>query len=181
MKWILRYLRGTTSYGLLYRGERANYNMVEGFVDFDYAGDLDNRRSLTGFLFTLNGCTISWKASLQSIVALSTAEAEYTVTVEAFKEAIWLRGMVNELGYEQTSITILCDSQSAISLSKNQVHHEKTKHIDIKLHFIRLEVSKGTVKLVKVHTSNNVADMLTKPVPMAKFEHCLDLAGICRK
>ncbi|KAH9722760.1 Integrase catalytic domain-containing protein [Citrus sinensis] len=123
---------------------------------------------------------LSWKASLQSVVALSTTEAEYTAAAEAFKEAIWLRGMINELGYEQSFIAILCDSQSAISLSKNQVHHEKTKHIDIKLHFIRLEVSKGTVKLVKVHTSNNVADMLTKPVPMAKFEHCLNLVGICR-
>ncbi|KAH9754233.1 hypothetical protein KPL71_015385 [Citrus sinensis] len=180
VKWILRYLRGTTSYGLLYGGERANYNLVEGSVDSDYTGDLDNRRSLTCFLFTLNSCTISWKASLQSVVALSTTEAEYTAAAEAFKEAIWLRGMINELGYEQSSITILCDNQSAISLSKNQVHHEKTKHIDIKLHFIRLEVSKGTVKLVKVYTSNNVADMLTKPVPMAKFEHCLNLAGICR-
>ncbi|KAK9179751.1 hypothetical protein WN943_028956 [Citrus x changshan-huyou] len=119
VKWILRYLRGTTSYGLLYGGERANYNLVEGFVDSDYAGDLDNRRSLTGFLFTLNSCTISWKASLQSVVALSTTEAEYTAAAEAFKEAIWLRGMINELGYEQSSITILCDSQSAISLSKN--------------------------------------------------------------
>ena len=89
--------------------------------------------------------------------------------------------MINELGYEQSSIIVLCDSQSAISLSKNQVHHEKTKHIDIKLHFIRLEVSKGIVKLVKIHASDNVADMLTKPVHMAKFEHCLDLAGICKK
>ena len=89
--------------------------------------------------------------------------------------------MINELRYEQSSIAILCDSQSAISLSKNQVHHEKTKHIDIKLHFIGLEVFKGTVKLVKIHTNKNVADMLTKYVPMAKFEHCLDLAGICRK
>ena len=89
--------------------------------------------------------------------------------------------MINELGYEQSSITILCDNQSAISLSKNQVHHEKTKNIDVKLHFIRLEVFKGTMKLVKIHTSDNVVDILTKPVPIAKFEHCLDLVSICRK
>ena len=74
---------------------------MEGYMDVDYAGDLDKRRSLTGFLFMLNGCTINWKASLQSIVALSTTEAEYTAAAEAIKEAIWLRGMVTELGFEQ--------------------------------------------------------------------------------
>ncbi|KAH9728537.1 hypothetical protein KPL70_009073 [Citrus sinensis] len=154
------------------------YAMVLTRPDLSYAVSLVSRfMSNPGkehwradLLFTLNNCTISWKASLQSVVALSTIEAEYTAAAEAFKKAILLRGMINELGYKKSSIAILCDSQSAISLSKNQVHHEKTKHIDIKLYFIRLEVSKGTVKLVKVHTSNNVADMLTKPVPMAKFK-----------
>lgn len=76
------------------------------------------RRSLIGFLFTLNNCTINWKASLQSVVALSTTEAEYTATAEAFKEAIWLKDMINELGYELASITVLCDSQSAINLKR---------------------------------------------------------------
>lgn len=88
--------------------------------------------------------------------------------------------MINELGYEQPSIIVLHDSQSAISLSKNQVHHERSKHIDVKLHFIRLEVSKGTIKLVKVHTSDNITDILTKLVLIARSEHCLDLASTCK-
>ncbi|KAH9687838.1 hypothetical protein KPL70_014918 [Citrus sinensis] len=153
VKWILRYLSGTADYGLIYGAKRGTEVDVEGYVDADYAGDLDKRRSLTCYLFTLSGCTINWKASLQSIVALSTTEAEYTAAAEAFKETIWLRGMA---------------------------HHEKTKHIDIKLHFVRLEVSKGVVKLLKVHTDDNLADMLTKAVPVAKLEFCMNSAGICR-
>ncbi|KAH9679155.1 hypothetical protein KPL71_026007 [Citrus sinensis] len=145
-----------------------------------YMGDLDKRRSLTGYLFTLSGCTINWKASLQSVVALSTTESEYTAAAEAFKEAIWLKGMVTELGFEQKQVAVHCDSHSVICLSKNQVHHEKTKHIDIKLHFVRLEVSKGVVKLLKIHTDDNFTDMLTKAVPAAKLEFCMNSAGICR-
>ena len=121
-------------------------------------------------MFTLNCCTINWKASLQSVVALSTIEVEYIAAAEVFKEAIWLRGMITELGYEQKQVDVHCDSQSAICLSKNQVHHEKTKHIDIKLHFVRLEVSKGVVKLMKIQIDDNIADILTKAIPIAKLE-----------
>ena len=111
---------------------------------------------------------------------MSTTEAEYTTAAEAFKEAIWLRGIVTELGYEQKHVAVHCDSQSAICLSKNQVHHEKTKHIDIKLHFVRLEVSRGVVKLLKIHTDDNIAGMLTKAVPAAKLEFCMNSAAIYR-
>ena len=150
-----------------------------GYVDSDFAGDLDKRRSQTGFVFILGGCTVNWKATLQNVVALSTTEAEYTAAAEAFKEAIWLKGMVSELGAKQETIKIYCDSQGAIHLSKNQTHHKRTKHIDVKLYFIRLEVSKGTMKMLKVHTDQNPADMLTKAVPSVKFNFCLSLAGIC--
>ncbi|KAH9770981.1 hypothetical protein KPL71_012549 [Citrus sinensis] len=178
--WILRYLNGTINYGLIYGTDGMKEVNVGGFVDSDYAGDLDKRRSLTGYLFRLSGCTISWKASLQNVVVLSTTEAKYTAAADAIKEAIWLKGMVTDLGYEQRQITVHCDSQSAIYLRKNQIHHEKTKHIDIKLHFVRLEVSKRVVKLVKIHTDDNVADMLTKALPGAKFEFCVNSIGVCR-
>ena len=122
----------------------------------------------------LNGCLISWKASLQHVVALSTTEVEYTAASEAVKEALWLKGLISELGIPQKVVDIHCDSSNAIYLSKNPAHHEKTKHIDIKLHFIRNVISKGVVKMVKIHTSNNPADMLTKVVPAAKVQ---DLFG----
>ncbi|KAH9657439.1 hypothetical protein KPL70_023077 [Citrus sinensis] len=180
VKWILRYLNGTGTYGLMYGGQRQDDSQIVGYVDSDYAGDLDRRRSLTGYLFTFNNCTVNWKAQLQSVVACST-EAKYTATTEVVKEAIWLKGILKELGVDQRSIMINCDSQSAICLSKNQTHYERTKHIDIKLHFIRLEVLKATVKLQKIHTDKNVADILTKLVTTAKFKLCLELAGICQK
>ena len=130
-KWILRYLRGTTKEGLLYGTVQDDQTCVVGFVDSDYAGDLDNRRSLTGYVFQVFGCTVSWKASLQHVVALSTTEAEYIAITEAVKEAMWLMGLIRELGVQQKSVTVYCDSQSAIHLTKNQMFHERTKHIDI--------------------------------------------------
>ncbi|KAH9705555.1 hypothetical protein KPL70_011923 [Citrus sinensis] len=179
-KWVLRYLNGTLDYGLLYGKDReTNEAGLWGYVDSDYAGDLDRRRSQTGYMFMLNGCLISWKASLQHVVALSITEAEYTVALAAVKEALWLKGLISELGISQKVVDIHCDSSSAIYLSKNPAHHEKTKHINIKLHFIRNVISKGVGKMVKIYTSNNPADMLTKVVPTAKLKTCLDIAEIC--
>lgn len=126
-----------------------------------------------------NGCLIDWKASLQHVVALSTTEAEYTAAAEAVKEALWLKGLMAELGSAQKTVEVFCDSSSAIYLSKNPAHHERTKHIDIKLHFIINKVSKGVVKMVKIHTDSNPADMLTKVVSTAKLKFCLNMAGLC--
>jgi len=92
-----------------------------GYVDFDYAGDLNKRRSLTGYIFTIGGCAVSWKASLQATVALSTTEAEYMAIFEACKEAIWLRGLYSELCGVSSCITIHCDSQSVICITKDQM------------------------------------------------------------
>ena len=113
-------------------------------------------------------------------MAFSTTEAEYTAAAEAFTAAIWLKAMTTKLEAKQEYVTVYSDNQSAIHLSKNQSHHKKTKHIDVKLHFVRLEVSKGAVKLLKIHTKENPTDMLTKVVPTAKFILYMNLAGICR-
>nr|KYP53356.1 Retrovirus-related Pol polyprotein from transposon TNT 1-94 [Cajanus cajan] len=181
VKWIFRYLKGTSNIGLVFDRNKATTNNVAGFVDSDYGGDLDRRRSLSGYIFTLCNSAISWKASLQSIAALSTTEAEYVSATEGVKEALWIRGLVKELGLTQDVLTVFCDSQSAIHLTKNSRYHDKTKHIDVKHHFIRDIVTIGEVLLQKVHTSENPADMLTKPLPNAKFQHCLGLVGLYNK
>ena len=176
VKWIFRYLKGTSDIGLVF--DKTTTNDVVGFVDSDYGGDLDRRRSLSGYIFTLCNGAISWKATLQSIAALSTTEAEYIAATEGVKEARWLRGLVNELGIAQDTLVVFCDSQSAIHLNKNSRYHDKTKHIDVKYHLIRDTVVVSKVVVKKIHTSENPADMFTMPLTNAKFQHCLDLIGL---
>ena len=112
------------------------------------------------------------------MVALSTTEAEYIALAEVVKEAKWLSGIVSELGLNQDTIPICCDSSSAIQLSKNSKYHERTKHVDIRLHFIRGEIERGVIDVVKISTENNPADALTKPLPAIKFRNSLSLIGV---
>ncbi|KAE8686551.1 cytochrome P450 71A9-like [Hibiscus syriacus] len=148
VKWIFRYLKGTVGHGIVFGSQRDN-PLVVGYVDSDYAGDLDNRRSTTGYVFTLGGGPICWKSTVQSIVALSTTEAEYMAAAEAAKEALWLTGLVKELGIQQGGVQLLCDNQSAIHLAKNQVYRARTKHIDVRFHKIRELVASGEVLFQK--------------------------------
>ncbi|KAJ4714843.1 Retrovirus-related Pol polyprotein from transposon TNT 1-94 [Melia azedarach] len=173
VKRIFRYLKGTFDVGLIYRGD--TQCLVTGFSDSDYAGDVDSRRSMTGYVFTLGSSVVSWKATLQPTVTLSTTEAEYMALTEAAKEGIWLKGLVSDLGLYHDQTIVYCDSLSAICLAKNQVHHERTKHIDVRYHFLR---SEKRIKVNKVGTADNPADMFTKPVPHSKFQHCLDLLNV---
>ena len=152
-------------------------NLVVGYVDFDYAGDLDKRRSTTSYLFTMADGPVCWHSTLQSTVALSTTEAEYMAVTEAFKEAIWMHGLINDLGILLEHIDVFYDSQSAICLSKNQVHHARTKHIDVRFHFIRKIISEGDIRLLEIGT----ADMLTKVIAREEFWHCLDFINVERK
>ncbi|CAL9235463.1 unnamed protein product [Arabidopsis halleri] len=154
---------------------------IKGYCDSDYAADLDKRRSVTGYVFTAGGNVISWKSGLQKVVALSTTEAEYMALTEAIKEGVWLKGLAEELGFKQDYVEVMSDSQSAISLSKNSVHHERTKYIDVRLHFIRDKIAEGEVKVVKVSTLWNPADIFTKTVPVSKLQNALELLRISRK
>lgn len=174
VKWTLRYLNGSLNAGLRYK-KTTHEAAITGYVDADFVGNVGTRKSLTGYVFTLFGTTISWKENQQSVVALSTTEAEYMALAEGVKEAIWLKGMVNELGIAQACITIHCDSQSVIHLANHQMYHESTKHIDVKLHFIRDVIESEKVKVEKVLTEENPADMFIKSLSSVKFKHCLDL------
>lgn len=153
----MRYLNGTSDHGLLYGKSKQAVSEVMGHVDSNFARDLDAIESITGYLFMLNNCMIGWKASLQLVVALSSAstEAEFVAATKAAKESIWLKGILNELWLNQKTVQIFCDNQSAIQLVKNQMYHEWTKQIDVKLQFIRDEVAKGTVMISEIHTYVN--------------------------
>jgi len=106
---------------------------VVGYVDADYATNLDTRKSMTSYVFNLFGTAISWKSTHQHIVALSTTEAEFVALTEAIKEGVWLIGILREFGVQQDSIEVYCDNQSVVHLSKHQGYHERTKHIDLRL------------------------------------------------
>lgn len=182
LNWILRYLKGTSHFGLLFdknsMKEIGVMGFVEGFVDSDFAGDLDKRHSISGYAFSLCGSVVSWRASLQSVTALSTTEAEYVLATEGVKETIWMQGLICELGVPQYVIKVYYDSHSVICLTKNDMYQFKTKHIDIKHHFIRDIVAEVKIKVDKIHTDENPADMLTKSLSNTKFKHCLDLVGV---
>ena len=134
---------------------------IRGFVDADWARDLDQRRSTSGYVFSLFGGVVSWMSKRQSVVALST---EYIVATHASKEAVWLQRLCSSMGLVQQAIRIDCDSQSAIFLAKNPAYHSKTKHIDVQYHFVRDMVEDKGMLLVKVDTLKNFGDELTKYV-----------------
>jgi hypothetical protein len=175
VKWIFGYSRGTSDACLQFGRNREG---LVGYVDLDYAADLDKRRSLTGYVFTVGGCAVSWRACLQPTVALSTSEAKFIAVCDACKEAIWLKGLYAEFSGDTSCIDLFCDSQSAIHLTKDQMFHERTKHIDVKYHYVREVVAEGRLKVRKISTHDNPADMMTKPVPVAKFKLCSSLVGI---
>ncbi|KAM6563895.1 hypothetical protein CsatB_023893 [Cannabis sativa] len=177
MKWVFRYLLGTTKVGLIYNRQKAN-TIIEGYSDSDYAGDRDNRRSTSAYFFLIGGNCVSWKVQLQPVVALSTTEAEYVATTEAIKEAIWLKGLMKELNLLKGVPTVYSDSQSCIFLCKNPMFHDRTKHKEIKYHFIRDKVTQGEIDIEKVPTEDNPADMGTKIVTLNKFTHCMNLLRI---
>ncbi len=137
-KRVLKYLAGTRNHGLCFDGRHIDNNLLIGYSDADYAGDCDTRRSTSGFVFVLNGAAVTWASRRQPIVALSTMESEYIAASDPSREVIWLRRLLHELGIEQTNPTpLLCDNESAISLTRNPESHKRSKHIDVRYHFIR--------------------------------------------
>jgi hypothetical protein len=125
---------------------------------------------------------ISWQSRKQSSIALSIAEAEYIAACSASCEAIWLRKLLTDLfDLEMEATTILCDNQSCIKMTENPVFHDRSKHIEIRYHYIRDMVQRGALKLQYVSTDEQVADVLTKPLSRVKFEHFRDKLGIVRK
>ena len=177
LKRVLRYLRGTVRYGILYT-KMCSSNCV-GFSDSDWAGDVNDRKSTSGYIFQIGGGAVTWKSKKQGCVALSTAEAEYIALSSAAQESVWLRQLTSELGSPpKTPTTIFEDNQSAIAMSKNPQFHGRAKHIDIKHHFIREQVNNNIVKIKYCPTEEMVADIFTKGLSCEQFCKLRKKAGI---
>nr|GEY99222.1 retrovirus-related Pol polyprotein from transposon TNT 1-94 [Tanacetum cinerariifolium] len=178
VKWILKYLKGIADVDLVYGRDQGKHVDVDGFVNADYAKDPDKGRSVTGYVFMVYGCVVSWKATPQHVVALSTTEAEYMALTKAVKESIWLKGLLIELGVNLRLVVVNCDKQSAIHLSRNATFHERTKHINVRYYFIKEIVESKEIEVAKISTKDNAADAFTKVVPGSKFKYCMKILGV---
>ena len=168
-KRILRYLKGIIYACLLY-SKSGNVEM-RAYSDADWAGDQDDRHSTSGFVCQLSGGAISWSSKKQATVALSTTEAEYIALCATAQEVVWLRRLLSELGVQMFNPTeVMEDNQGAIAMGRNPVNHNRTKHIDIRYHYVREAVDDGIITMTYCPTKEMIADALTKPLPRVQFE-----------
>lgn len=181
VKRILRYLRGTLDFSLFYGCQDSDQVTLTAYCDSDWAGDPETRRSTTGFLVMFGGSPVSWTTRQQKTIALSTTEAEYMSGVEVVKEVKWLKQLLMDLGCESISSmtsSVYCDNQGAVLLSKNPGHHSRTKHIDVKHHFIRQEQDSGVIEFKYIPTHHQPADMMTKSLVGPKLTSCCRFIGL---
>ena len=168
VKRILQYLKGTVDLAMKYH--KSEDGSLIGYSDADWGGDSDDRHSTTGNLFLMAGGAISWLSKKQAVVALSTAEAEYIALSLATQEAVWLRRLLTELRVPSQPVMLMEDNQGAIAIAKNPIAHARTKHIDIRYHYVREALQDGAIDLHYCPTTEMVADMLTKPLSKGQFE-----------
>jgi len=178
LKRVFRYIRGTTDVSIRY-GNRPKTLGLEGSSDSDWGGCKETRRSTSGYVFQLANGPISWRSKRQTIVALSSTEAEYIALTEATKEAIWMRSLLTEMQLDDSdAVHINMDNQGAIALARNPQFHNRTKHIDIRRHFVRHVEANGGIKLAYIPTDRMIADGLTKPLTPIKFRRFVEQIGL---
>jgi hypothetical protein len=167
---------------------RVSEPTIDAYSDSDWANDRDERKSTTGYILYLNGDPVSWQSRKQKVVALSTAEAEYYAITEAAKEVQWTKQLLIEIlndgttdfKLDTTSTIIHSDSQSAIAIGNNNAGHGRSKHIDIRHHFIRDALLRNEFKLEYIPSADNPADMFTKGLGPIKFKNCrIKITGGC--
>ena len=171
LKRVIRYLKHTRELWLVWGDTRDG---LQGFSDADWGSSTDFRHSVSGYVFTLGSGAISWSAKKQNVVALSSTEAEYIALAHATKEAFWLRYMFSDLVDSDVlnyPVLINCDNRSAIALAKDNTYHPRTKHIDIRFHFIREAVEDAKIKLAYCPTEDMPADLFTKALARPRLEH----------
>ena len=178
VKCILKYLRRTKDLLLVYGG---NSLKVEGYTDSSFQSDVDDSKSNSGYVYTLNGGAVCWKSSKQDTTADSTTEAEYIAASDAAKEGVWLKKFITDLGVVPSSekpISLYCDNNGAIAQAKEPRSHQKSKHVLRRFHLIREIVTRGDVVVERVPFEDNIADPLTKPLSHFVFERHMGLMGI---
>jgi hypothetical protein len=181
VKHILRYLKGTKDYGCRYGKGTDLKPFLLGYSDSDFAGDVVDRKSTTGVVYFLGGNMVTWVSQKQKIVTLSSCEAEYVAAAAAACQGVWLSRLVGDLlGTKEAQVKLLMDNMSAIALSKNPVHHDRSKHIDTKFHFIRECIEEGKVEVQHIGTVEQLADIFTKALGRARFVELREAIGVIK-
>ena len=175
-KQILQYLKGSKSLGLWYPA--GNDFILQAFTDADHAGCKVDRKSTSGGCQFLGGRLVSWSSRKQSFVSLSTAEAEYMAATRCCSLVLWMKTQLMDYGSRMLRILIYCDSKSAIAISHNPIHHSKTKHIELRYHFIKDHILKGNIELIFVNTHEEIADVFTKALDSTKLNSFLKMLGM---
>ncbi|OMO73140.1 Integrase, catalytic core [Corchorus capsularis] len=178
LKRILCFLKGTASYGILLHSTPSPFKLV-AYSDADWAGDTGDRKSVSAFLVYLGGNLISWKSTKQKTVARSSTEAEYKAIANAASELTWVQNLISELGLScPTAPTIHCDNMGATYISTNPALHSKMKHVSIDFHFVRDKVNAGLLTVNHISSQDQLADLLTKPLPRQRFCHLSSKIGV---
>ncbi|KAJ0560212.1 putative RNA-directed DNA polymerase [Helianthus annuus] len=176
VKRILRYLKGKPKLGLWYPAD-SDLTFV-AYTDSDFGGCKSNRKSTTGGCQFLGGRIVSWQCKKQSCVSTSTCEAEYIAAGSCCSQVLWIQQQMRDYGLDFTRTPIMIDNNATISITNNPVNHSRTKHIDIRHHFIRDCAEKRLIELHRVDTEDNLADLYTKAFDRARFEHLVELNGM---
>ena len=176
---VLRYLNLTANDGITYVGNGCD---LVGYCDSDFAGNIDTRKSTTGYVFKLADGAISWCSKLQATVAVSTCEAEYIAAGAATKEALWLRKLADDFNIDASGLIVHIDNTAALSLITNASGGSaRTKHIDVQHHFVRERVARGELDFKYCETSKQAAEIFTKPLDIQKFEYCKSQLGMAKR
>ncbi|XP_071573806.1 uncharacterized protein [Temnothorax nylanderi] len=181
VKRIFAYLVTTISVGKEYSAFDNKLELV-GFSDADYAGDIETRRSTTGYVFILANGAVTWSSQRQKLVSMSTTESEYIAASCAAREFVWLRNLLNGIGHRCVKPTVLHDdNQSTFRLVKNPQFHKRTKHIDVRYYYIREKVENDEIVVEYVRTECQRADVFTKALAKDLFKRMCTSIGLCEE
>ncbi|CAN6676787.1 unnamed protein product [Malus baccata var. baccata] len=176
VKRKLRYLKGSFGRGILMK--RNGNTTIMGYTDTDWAGNSLDRKSTTGFCTFVGGNLVTWRSKKQSVIARSSAEAEYRAMASTACELIWLKGLLSDLGFPSNQpMSLFCDNQAAMHIASNPVFHERTKHIEVDCHYIRAQVQSKVINTHYTRSHDQLADIFTKNLPTTQFQRLLFKLG----